>query len=146
MEDFRVLFHKVLSHLGVYGSEAEQVFKTFFDQVYATFVDGLLKEKLPEEVYSNRIKEYQQYIKEGKQELLHKDLKYYIGDDAKNEFAKSYMELLKKFIHGIEEQGDITKQQVDEVGELIKNFILARKATHSMQSASSSEDSLKAIA
>lgn len=146
MEDFRILFHKILSHLGVYGSEAEQVFKTFFDQVYAVFVDTQLKAKLPEEVYNNRIKEYQQYIKEGKQELLHKDLKYYIGDDSKNEFTKSYMELLKKFIHGIESQGDITKQQVAEVGELIKNFILARKASHSMKNSASSEDSLKAIA
>ncbi len=145
MKDFRILFHKVLSHIGVYGSEAEEILNMFFDQVYAIFVEKLLKDKLPEEVYKNRIAEYQGYIKAGKQNLLHEDLKNYLGDESGKLFALAYMNHLKTFVHGIQSQGDITKEQVKEVGELVKNFIQSQKASKAMKSQESSIDSLQAL-
>lgn len=143
MKELRELFNKILSHIGIEGSEGEEVSKTFFNQVYAIFVERLLKQRLPEQTFDNRIKEYQAYIQEDKHELVHEDIKHYMDKESGKLFAESFLRHLKFFAHGLKEKGDISDEQVKEIGELLKNHIQNRQAVAKMSNTENQGEALQ---
>lgn len=145
MQELRELFTRILSHIGIVGAEADEISKTFFNQVYAIFVEALLKEQLPEETFQARIKEYQDYIQGGKHDLVHQDVRHYMNKESGKFFAEAFLKHLKFFAYGLKDKGDISETQVKEIGELLKDYIKNKKAVGNMQEVATNTDALNSI-
>ena len=146
MQELRELFNKIMMHIGITGPEGEEVSKTFFNQVYAIFVERLLKLNLPDETFNKRIKEYQEYIKDGKHDLVHNDVKHYMNKESGKLFAESFLKHLKFFAHGLKDKGDITAEQVREIGEILKAHIQNRQAVNKVQNVENQGEALQNLA
>ncbi|MBD3362388.1 hypothetical protein GF362_01575 [Candidatus Dojkabacteria bacterium] len=146
MKELKELFGKILNHLGIVGKETEDITKTFFNQVYAIFIEDVLKKELPKETFDRRIKEYQVYIKEGKHELVHKDVKHYIKKDSGKLFAKAFLKHLKFFVYGLKEKGDVTQEQIKQIGDILKNHIQGKQALDKMKNKEKGKEALNTLA